>query len=113
MKDSTVLLQKRWAQQQADRDKDTLQMYKVARHAEPGPTGALCWLKMSCVSFVVRSPCAAGVPPLALWDAAGGFASRSFLLNMPHVPSAAVFARTDLHLQLGCVVQTVLNLIDQ
>lgn len=41
MKDSAVLLQKRLTQEQADGDKDTLQMYKVARHAEAHPTGAL------------------------------------------------------------------------
>lgn len=34
MKDSAVLLQKRLTQEQADGDKDTLQMYKVTRQAE-------------------------------------------------------------------------------
>lgn len=98
MKDSAVLLQKRLTQEQVDGDKDTLQMYKVARHAEAGPTGALSLGQMSCVSFVVCSLWNAGVPSLVLWDAVGGFASWCFLLKMPHVPSAAVFTRTDLHL---------------
>lgn len=59
------------------------------------PTQALCFLKMS-LSFVVCS-CDAGVPPLVLCDADGGFASWCFLLKMPHVPSAAVFTWPDLH----------------
>lgn len=104
MKDGAVLLQKRLTQEQGDGDRDTLQMYKVARHAEAGLTGALSLVLMS---FVVCSLWNAGVPSLVLWDAVGGFGSWCFLLKMPHVPSAAVFTRTDLHLQLRYIVQTV------
>lgn len=93
-----MLLQKRLTQEQVDGDKDTLQMYKVTRPAEADPPRPLSLLKRSCVSFGVCSLWNAGVPSLVLWDAVGGFASWSFLLKMPHVPSAAVSTRTDLHL---------------
>lgn len=50
MKDSAVLLQKRLAQERDerdDRDERTLHMYKVTRRAEPEPTEARCFLKVS------------------------------------------------------------------
>lgn len=93
MKDSAVLLQKRLTQEQADGDRDTLQMYKVTDTLK-----LISLLITSCVSFAVCSLWNAGVPSLVLWDAVGGFASWCFLLKMPHVHSAAVFTRADLHL---------------
>lgn len=57
MKDSTVLLQKRLIQEQAERDKHTLHTYKVIRRAkaEVQPIGAVCSekeCKRCCVFFL-------------------------------------------------------------